>query len=66
MAEHLHISLPNAGYQTFGPAVALPAIALFGPVPAAWASALGVLVGSGLLRRRPIPTTLFTVGQRIL
>ena len=32
MAEHLHISLPSAGYQTFGPAVSLPAIALFGPV----------------------------------
>ena len=66
MAEHVHLPLPSAGYQTFGPAVSLPTIALFGPVPAAWASAVGVIVGDGLLRRRRIPTTLFNVGQRIL
>jgi diguanylate cyclase (GGDEF)-like protein len=66
MAEHVHLPLPSAGYQTFGPAVSLPMIALFGPVPAAWASALGVMVGDGLLRRRRIPTTLFNVGQRII
>jgi len=66
MAEHVHLPLPSAGYQTFGPAVSLPTIALFGPVPAAWAAAVGVIVGDGLLRRRRIPTTLFNVGQRII
>jgi diguanylate cyclase (GGDEF)-like protein len=66
LAEHLHIPLPSAGYQTFGPVVSLPAIVLFGPVPAAWLSALGVFIGDGVLRHRRIPTTLFNVGQRIL
>jgi diguanylate cyclase (GGDEF)-like protein len=66
MAEHVRLPLPSAGYQTFGPAVSLPTIALFGPVPAAWAAAVGVIVGDGLLRRRRIPTTLFNVGQRII
>ena len=64
--EHAHFALPSAGYQTFGAGVSLPAIALFGPVPTAVASALGVFIGDGMLRRRQIPTILFNVGQRIL
>jgi diguanylate cyclase (GGDEF)-like protein len=65
-AEHIHIPLPSGGYQTFGATISLPAIALFGPVPAAWAAAVGVMVGDGILRRRRISTMMFNVGQRIL
>jgi diguanylate cyclase (GGDEF)-like protein len=65
-AEHMHIPLPSGGYQTFGPAISLPAIVLFGPVPAALMAVVGVAVGDGIIRRRPIATTGFNIGQRSL
>jgi diguanylate cyclase (GGDEF)-like protein len=58
--------LIQEGYQTFGAVETLPAVVILGPLPAAVVAAFGVAVGNGLLRRRPLGTTLFNVGQRIL
>ncbi len=65
IAEWVAIPLTH-GYETLGPLITLPAIAMLGPVPAAVVAALGVAVGNGILRRRPRATTAFNVGQRTL
>ena len=62
-AEHFQIPLASGGSQTFGPAVALPAIVILGPVPAAVAGALGAAIGNGVLRRRAFDRGLFETGQ---
>ncbi len=64
VAEGIAVPLAYGGYQTFGALVALPAMVLFGPIPAALLAALGLSVGNGLLRRRPPGTIWFNAGQR--
>ena len=63
LAEHFQIPLAIGGSQTFGPAVALPAIVVLGPVPAALIGAIGAAIGNGLLRRRTLDRALFETGQ---
>src|SRR5437016_521991 len=62
-AEHFQIPLASGGSQTFGPAVALPAIVILGPVPAAVIGALGAAIGNGVLRRRALDRAFFETGQ---
>ncbi len=66
-AECLRFPLPSGGHFTFSAAVVLPAIALLGAVPAAWASSAGVLIAGGILRQhRRWTVTVFYAGQRVL
>ncbi|HKV46250.1 MAG TPA: diguanylate cyclase [bacterium] len=66
LMEWLSIPLPQAGYQTFGPVVTLPAILVIGPGPAALIAGIGMAVGDGMLRRRPLHRTVINTGQRTL
>jgi len=66
LAEYLSIPLPQSGYQTFGPAVTLPAILVLGPGYAALAAGAGMALGNGIVRRRPAITIVFNTGQRML
>jgi len=66
LMEWLSIPLPQAGYQTFGPVVTLPAILIIGPGPAALIAGIGMAVGNGVLRRRSLEKTAFNAGQRTL
>jgi diguanylate cyclase (GGDEF)-like protein len=60
-----HLTLPYAGYVSFGAVVALPAILVVGPGYAALFGAFGQFV-SNLQRRRPLSTVLFNPGQKAL
>jgi diguanylate cyclase (GGDEF)-like protein len=60
-----HLTLPYAGYVSFGAVVALPAILIVGPAYAALFGAFGQFV-SNLQRRRPLSTVLFNPGQKAL
>lgn len=66
VANALMVPMPGGGYQTLGPAVAVPAIALFGAPVAALAMAVGALVGNAVVRRRPLRVASFNAGQRAL
>jgi diguanylate cyclase (GGDEF)-like protein len=65
LTELLSIPMPQSGYQSFGPMVALPAIIIFGPGYAALIAAIGVGL-HGIRLRRPAATVLFNAGQRAL
>lgn len=66
LANALMIPMPGGGYQTLGPAVAVPALALFGAPVAALAMSVGALVGHSVVRRRPLWVASFNAGQRAL
>jgi diguanylate cyclase (GGDEF)-like protein len=63
VTESGHLTLPYAGYVSFGAVAALPAILVVGPGYASLFGALGQLV-SNLRRRRPIGNVLFNPGQK--
>ncbi|HLW48690.1 MAG TPA: diguanylate cyclase [bacterium] len=65
LTESGHLTLPYAGYVSFGAIVALPAVIIVGPGYAALFGALGQLV-SNLRGRRPVSTVLFNPGQKAL
>ncbi|MDQ7842683.1 MAG: GAF domain-containing protein [Armatimonadota bacterium] len=65
-AEWLMVPLPRGGFQSAGPVVASAALLIVGPVYAALIMAAGVVVGNGLLHRRPYLNTVFNSGQYIL
>jgi diguanylate cyclase (GGDEF)-like protein len=64
--EWLMVPLPRGGYQSAGLAVSAAALLILGAVPTALAMAVGVIVGNGLLHRRPLAATAFNGGQSIL
>lgn len=66
VTEWLMVPLPRGGYQSAGLTVAAAALLIMGPVYAALVMAVGVIVGNGLLHRRPYLTTIFNSGQYIL
>ena len=66
IAESISLPLPSGGYQSFGPAVTLPALAILGPIWAAVVAAVGVAVGDGLLHRRRVAVIGVHGGQRML
>jgi len=65
-AEWLMVPLPRGGFQSAGLAVASAALLIMGPAYAALVMAAGVVVGNGLLHRRPYLNTVFNSGQYIL
>ncbi len=62
----LIVPLPRGGYQSPSIAVVAAGLVLVGPVYTALVLGLGVILGNGVLRRRPHLTTLFNTGQYIL
>ncbi|HEU5299371.1 MAG TPA: hypothetical protein VFW08_07745, partial [bacterium] len=66
VTEWLMVPLPRGGFQSAGLTVAAAALLILGPVYTALVMAVGVIVGNGLLHRRPYLTTIFNSGQYIL
>ncbi|HET6947961.1 MAG TPA: GAF domain-containing protein [bacterium] len=66
VTEWLMVPLPRGGFQSAGLAVASAALLIVGPVYTALVMAIGVMVGNGLLHRRPYLNTIFNSGQYIL
>ena len=66
VTEWLMVPLPRGGYQSAGLTVAASGLLILGPVYTALVMAVGVMVGNGLLHRRPYLTTIFNGGQYIL
>jgi diguanylate cyclase (GGDEF)-like protein len=66
LTEWLMVPLPRGGYQSAGLAVAAAGLVTLGPVYAALIMSVGVIIGNGLLHRRPAITTIFNSGQYIL
>ncbi len=62
----LMLPMPGGGYQTISPAVAAAALVLYGAPPAAIAMGVGIILGNGVLHRRPSLITLFNAGQVML
>ncbi len=65
-AKWLMVPLPRGGYGSAGLAVASAALVITGPVYAALVMSVGVVIGNGLLHRRPFLATVFNSGQNIL
>lgn len=65
-AEWMVAPLPRGGQQSAGLAVAAAGLATVGPVHTALIMSAGVIVGNGLLHRRPAVTTIFDSGRYIL
>ena len=65
-AEWLMVPLPRGGFQSAGLVVASAALLTIGPVYTALVMAIGVIVGNGLLHRRPYLNAVFNSGQYIL
>lgn len=66
VTEWLMVPLPRGGFQSAGLAVASAALLIMGPVYMALVMAIGVVVGNGLLHRRPYLNTVFNSGQYIV
>ncbi|MDQ7819083.1 MAG: GAF domain-containing protein [Armatimonadota bacterium] len=64
--EWLLVPLPRGGYQSAGLAVSAAALLILGPAPAALTMAVGAIVGTGVLHRRPLSTAAFISGLSIL
>jgi diguanylate cyclase (GGDEF)-like protein len=64
--EWLMVPLPRGGYQSAGLAVTAAGLVTIGPVYTALLTSIGVIVGNGLLHRRPTINTVFNSGQYIL
>ncbi len=62
----LIVPLPRGGYQSPGLTVIASGLVLLGPVYTALVMGTGVILGNGILRRRPYLTTVFNSGQYIL
>lgn len=65
LTESGHLTLPYAGFVSFGVVAALPAILLVGPGYAALCAGLGQLA-TNLRRQRPAATVIFNPGQKAL
>jgi diguanylate cyclase (GGDEF)-like protein len=65
-AKWLMVPLPRGGYGSAGLAVASAALVIVGSVYAALIMSIGVVIGNGLLHRRPFLATVFNSGQNIL
>ncbi|MGH2398425.1 MAG: GAF domain-containing protein [bacterium] len=66
VTEWLMVPLPRGGFQSAGLAVASAALLIIGPVYMALVMAIGVVVGNGLLHRRPYLNTVFNSGEYIV
>lgn len=66
LTEWLMVPLPRGGYQSAGIAVAAAGLVMLGPVDTALIMSVGVVIGNGLLHRRPVINTVFNSGQYIL
>ena len=66
VSEWLMVPLPRGGSQSAGVTVAAAALLLVGPVYAALVMSIGVVIGNGLLHRRPALNMVFNSGQCIL
>lgn len=64
--EWLMVPLPRGGFQSAGLAVATAGLVILGPVHTALAMSVGVVIGNGVLHRRPYLNTVFNSGQYIL
>lgn len=64
--EWLMVPLPRGGFQSAGLAVATAGLVILGPVYTALAMSVGVVIGNGLLHRRPYLNTVFNSGQYVL
>lgn len=62
----LIVPLPRGGYQSPGVAIVAAGLVLMGPVYTALVLGSGVILGNGILRRRPYLSTVFNSGQYIL
>lgn len=60
------VPMPGGGYQAMTPAVTAAALVLFGAPAAVVATGAGVVIGNGLLHRRPAHITVFNAAQVIL
>lgn len=66
IAEWVIVPLPRGGFQSAGVAVAAAGLVIMGPVYTALVMSVGVVVGNGILHRRPFLNTIFNSGQYIL
>ena len=66
VSEWLMVPLPRGGFQSSGLAVTAAGLVLMGPIYTALVMSVGVVVGNGLLHRRPYLITVFNSGQYIL
>src|SRR3990172_8566154 len=57
------VPMPGGGYQTLTPVVTAAALVLFGAPATVVAMGVGVVVGNGLLHRRPVLITVFNPAQ---
>jgi len=64
--EWFMVPLPRGGYQSPGLVVAGAALLLLGTAYTALVMSLGVIVGNGVLHRRPYYTAVFNNGQYII
>src|SRR2546425_1217419 len=60
------VPLPRGGFQSAGLAVSSAALVIMGPVHTALVMSAGVVIGNGLLHRRPYLNAVFNSGQYIL
>src|SRR2546428_14040715 len=63
VTEWLMVPLPRGGFQSAGLAVSSAALVIMGPVPTALGMSAGVVIGNGLLCRRPYLNAAFHSGQ---
>src|SRR5256712_8619652 len=66
VTEWLMVPLPRGGFQSAGLAVSSAALVIMGPVHTALVMSAGVVIGNGLLHRRPYLNAVFNSGQYIL
>jgi len=66
ISEALMVPLPRGGYVSAGSLAAAVALVTVGPAYAGFIMCVGVVVGNGLIHRRPQFTTIFNSGVYIL
>ena len=60
------VPMPGGGYQTMTPIVTAAALVLFGAPATVVAMGIGIVLGNGLLHRRPVLITVFNAAQVML
>ncbi|MDR5693748.1 MAG: GAF domain-containing protein [Armatimonadota bacterium] len=60
------IPLPHGGYQTVSMPVIFAALALHGTFTAVLVASIGVVVGNGILRRRPVRRVLYNAAHFVI
>lgn len=66
VTEWLMVPLPRDGFQSAGLAVATAGLLIMGPAYTALIMSVGVVIGNGLLHRRPYPTIIMSSVQYTL